>query len=61
LFSEFFFEIINERDEPLVLAFETVKAFFKFQEYKKLVYEESIHTFVDFDAYKNLKDSEDFE
>ena len=37
------------------------KAFFKFQEYKKLVYEESIHTFVDFDVYKNLKDSEDFE
>ena len=54
---EFFFEILNERDEPLVLAFESVKALLRLQEYRRLVSEEKIHTFVEFEVYKNIKDT----
>ena len=34
LFAEFFFEVINERCEPLVLAFELFKAVCKLKQYK---------------------------
>ena len=33
LFVEFMFEILNEKDEPLVLTLETIKAIFKIKEY----------------------------
>jgi hypothetical protein len=57
LFAEFFFEIINERDEPLVLVFESLKAFLRLREYRRLVSEERIHTYVEFETYKNIKDT----
>lgn len=44
-----------------MLVFESAKAFLKLREYRKLVVEEKIHTFIDFDVYKNLKDGEDYE
>lgn len=41
--------------------FESVKALFKLREYRRLVNTENIHTFIDFDVYKNLKDAEEYE
>ena len=44
-----------------MLVFESVKAIFKLKEYRRLVNTENIHTFIDFDVYKNLKDAEEYE
>lgn len=37
LFIEFFFEVLNERAEPLILAIEGAKALLRFREYRLLV------------------------
>ena len=37
LFVEFFFEVLNERTEPLILVIEGVKALLRFREYRLLV------------------------
>jgi len=41
--------------------FEFVKALFKLKEYRRLANRENIHTYIDFDVYKNLKDAEEYE
>lgn len=55
LFVEFFFEILNERDEPLVALIEFFKAFLRLKEYKGLIYKENINAYIELDAYKELK------
>jgi len=61
IFAEFFFDILNERDEPLVFAFEAIKALLRLKEYRDLVSSEKIKTYVDFDTYKNLKETKAYE
>ena len=51
LFMEFLFEVINERDEPLVFAFEAVKFVLKLREYRALVRHERIHVLIDMELY----------
>jgi hypothetical protein len=61
IFAEFFFDILNERDEPLVFVFEAVKALLRLKEYRDLVKNEKIKTYFDFEVYKNLKETQAFE
>ena len=61
LFIEFFFEVINERDEPIVLVFEVAKAFFRFREYISLMRKEDLHVLIDFEVYKQYNLSEAYE
>ena len=51
LFIEFFFEVLNERDEPLILVIEGVKALLRFREYRLLVKQERINTYIEMEAY----------
>ena len=51
LFLEFLFEVINERDEPLVFAFEVAKAVLRLREYRSLVKHERINTLIDMECY----------
>ena len=57
LFVEFFFEVLNEKDEPLVMVFEAFKAFFRLKEYFGLVNQEKINVYLDLDSYTNFKES----
>ena len=51
LFIEFYFEVINERDEPLVFAFELAKFFLRMREYRSLVRHERINVLIDMETY----------
>ena len=55
LFLEFLFEVINERDEPLVFAFEVAKACLKLREYRSLVCHERINVLIDMELYTQFK------
>jgi hypothetical protein len=55
LFVEFFFEILNERSEPLIALIELVKAYLKFKEYYTLVHKENINAYIAPESYKELK------
>lgn len=48
---EFLFEVINERDEPLVFAFEAAKFFLRLREYRSLVKHERINVLIDMEIY----------
>ena len=61
LFIEFFFEVINERDEPVVFVMELAKAFLRLKEYRSLVKYEKINVLVDLDLYKQYKESQAYE
>ena len=52
LFIEFFFEVLNERAEPLILAIEGLKSLLKLREYRLLVGgKERINTYIEMEAY----------
>lgn len=55
LFLEFFFEILNERCEPLIALLEGVKAMLRLREYNQLINKENINAYIDIEAYKELK------
>ena len=55
LFLEFLFEVLHERVEPLVLAFEGLKCLCKLKEYRRLVKYERINVNLDMEQYKQLK------
>jgi len=55
LFVEFFFEIMNERTEPLIAVVEFVKMILKFREYRLLVGSERINAYIDMEAYQEMK------
>ena len=61
LFMEFWFEVINERDEPLVFAFEILKAILRLREYRALVRHERINTLIDMEHYTQLKLAQEHE
>lgn len=55
LFIEFFFEILNEKCEPLIVFVEAVKCILRLKEYKALIQREKINSYIDIDSYKEMK------
>ena len=51
LFIEFFFEILNEKAEPLIATIELAKALLKFREYRLLVGSERFNTYLEMESY----------
>ena len=54
LFVEFLFEILHEKDEPLIAGIEFVKAGLKLREYYQLITKENINSYLELDSYKEL-------
>ena len=48
------FEILNEKDEPLILSLETIKAIFKIKEYYQLIQNENVNSYLEMESYKEL-------
>ena len=61
LFFEFYFEVINERDEPLVFVFELAKFFLRMREYRSLVRYERINVLIDMEMYSQYKQAQEHE
>lgn len=55
LFIEFFFEIMNERAEPLIVLIEFIKCMLRFKEYKTLIHKENMNAYIELEAYKEMK------
>jgi hypothetical protein len=55
LFIEFFFEIMNEKSDPLIVVIEFIKFILRFKEYKSLIFKENINAYIELEAYKELK------
>ena len=58
-FIEFFFEILNENADPLVFAVEVAKSISKLKEYSDLRKKEKMNTYIDLEAYKEMKKLQD--
>ena len=54
LFVEFLFEILHEKDEPLIAVIELVKASLKLREYFLLINKEKVHSYLELESYKEL-------
>lgn len=54
MFIEFLFEILHEKDEPLILGVELVKALLKIKEYYQLVTKEKVNSYLELESYKEL-------
>ena len=55
LFVEFLFEILHEKDEPLVAMIELVKAGLKLREYYQLIKKEKgVHSYLELESYREL-------
>ncbi len=52
---EFFFEIMNERPEPLIAVIEFAKCIMKLREYALLVGQERLNAYIDSDQYQEMK------
>ena len=61
IFAEFMFDVSSKDVKPLVFVFEAVKALLKFKEYSRLVKEENIKVYIDFETYKQLKEVQIYE
>jgi hypothetical protein len=55
LFVEFFFEIMHERAEPLIAWVELAKCLLRLREYKLLVAQEKINTYIEMETYQEFK------
>lgn len=55
LFVEFFWEILNERSEPLIAIIEFFKCILKFREYKMLVDTEKVNSYIEMETYQEMK------
>lgn len=60
MFIEFLFEIIHERCEPLVLAFELAKCCCKFNQYFQLRDQENVRVLFELEQYKESKEKREF-
>ena len=49
---EFLFEILHEKDEPIISAIEFAKAGLKLREYYQLITKEGINSYLELDSYK---------
>lgn len=54
LFVEFLFEILHEKDEPLIMLIEAAKSCFKLREYYQLIHQEGINIYLDIESYREL-------
>ena len=54
LFVEFLFEILHEKDEPLIVFVEAVKAGLKLREYYQLIHKEKVSSYLELESYKEL-------
>lgn len=55
LFIEFLFEILHEKNEPLISLFELIKAALKLREFHQLLTKErGIHTYLELESYREL-------
>ena len=54
LFVEFLFEILHEKNEPIILVVELLKAMLKINEYYQLVHKEKVSSYLELESYKEL-------
>lgn len=54
LFIEFLFEILHEKDEPLIAVVELIKAGLKLREYYQLVHREKLQSYIELESYREL-------
>lgn len=55
LFVEFLFEILHEKDEPLIALIELFKAGLRLREYYQLLKKEKgIHSYLELESYREL-------
>ena len=54
LFVEFLFEILHEKDEPLLTVIEVVKAGLKLRELWQLVNKEKVNSYIELESYREL-------
>ena len=54
-FIEFFFEILNEKVEPVILFLEGIKVLLRLREYMQLLKSEHVNSYIDIDAYQEMK------
>ena len=54
LFVEFLFEILHEKDEPLMACIEVVKAGLKLRELWQLVSKEKVNSYIELESYREL-------
>jgi len=59
LFVEFIFEILKEKDEPLVAFIELFKCLLKLKEYKDLLSKEKAQTYMELESYEDMKKLEE--
>lgn len=50
-FIEFFFDILNEKVEPVIIFVEGIKLLMRLKEYMQLLKSEKIKSYIDIDAY----------
>ena len=53
---EFLFEVLSERNEPLILGIELIKSIVKLKEYMQIVKKDKMNTFLDLDDYRALSE-----
>jgi hypothetical protein len=54
LFIEFLFEILHEKNEPLISVIELFKACLKLREYYQLIKKENVHSYLELESYREL-------
>ena len=54
LFVEFLFEILHEKNEPIILVVELLKSMLKINEYYQLVHKEKVSSYLELESYKEL-------
>lgn len=54
MFFEFLFEVLHEKDEPLIAVVEAAKAALKLREYYQLVTKEGVGSYLELESYKEL-------
>jgi len=54
LFIEFLFEILHEKNEPIISVVELVKAVLKLREYYQLIHKENVHSYLEMESYREL-------
>ena len=54
LFIEFLFEILHEKNEPLISVIELFKAVLKLREYYQLIKKENVHSYLELESYREL-------
>ena len=54
LFTEFIFELLQYRSEPIISYVELFKSVLKLREYYQLLRKERVHSYLELESYKEL-------